>query len=366
MRKVLLRREGTASWQQAEEAAFQNEDHLQRLLYDDPRLIPFSDLGEGILEPRVFVRESGLPGSGSTDLIGVDEEGRITIIECKLATNPEQKRKVVGQVLEYASFLWQMSYDSFERLFEKAFRAAGKSGLAALVGPEGDSEWSEPEFRGNVQTTLEAGDFSLIVAVDTLNDELRRIIKYLNRRPVDGTTIYAVELGYFVGDGYEVISPRLEGPVVETRRLAGGRPGWDEVTFFDVASKRCSPEVVRVLHELHDFTLRESDNRAWGRGKDGSFTFRLKRGGITGSASVFSAFTSGRLWLSFGYMKDVPEAAVQRFADDLTSLPGFADLPVKLQAGEWPQYRVEDVLIDLAALQQFEEAVLRVRDSLAM
>jgi len=365
MRKVLLRREGTADWQQAREAMFQDEDHLQRLLYDDPRLIPFSDLGEGMLEPRVFVRESGLPGSGSTDLIGVDEEGRVAIIECKLATNPEQKRKVVGQVLEYAAYLWQMGYDGFERLFEKQYRTAGKDGLAALVGPEGDTEWSEAEFRGNVQATLEAGDFSLIIAVDTLSDELRRVIRYLNRRPAAGTTIYAAELGYFVGDGYEVVSPRLEGAEVSAKTGTGatGRPGWDEVTFFEAASKLCSAEVVAALHELHDFTLRESDNRKWGRGKNGSFTFRLVRAGITGS--VFSAFASGSLMLNVGYLDGkVPDAAIQRFADDLTGLPGFASLPANLHAGRWVQYRIEDVLIDPIALQQFEEAVIRVRDSL--
>jgi len=154
MRKILLRSKGRKGWADLTEAAFRNEAHLHTLLYEDPRLIPFTDLGEGCPEPRVFVREAGLPGSGSTDLIGVDEQGRITIIECKLATNPEQKRKVIGQVLEYAAFLWRMSYERFDRLFEKECRQAGKPDLAQLVAPEDDPEWSEDEFRGNVETSL--------------------------------------------------------------------------------------------------------------------------------------------------------------------------------------------------------------------
>ncbi|MBE9565440.1 MAG: hypothetical protein IMF16_01675, partial [Proteobacteria bacterium] len=195
MRRVLVRPQGQANWQRADEANFEDEAHLQRLLYENPGLIPFADLGEGISEPRVFVREAGLPGSGHTDLIGVDEGGGITIIECKLATNQEQKRKVVGQVLEYAAFLWQMSYDRFDRLFEKEYGPAGKAGLAELVAPEGDTEWSEDDFRGGIGSNLERGEFCLIIAVDRLNDELRRIIEYLNRRPDSGTTLYAVETG---------------------------------------------------------------------------------------------------------------------------------------------------------------------------
>jgi hypothetical protein len=83
------------------------------MLYQSPELIP---LRAGENAPRVFVRESGLPGSGSTDLLDVDSDGNIYVVECKLASNSEIRRKVIGQVLEYAAFLWNMQYEDFDQL----------------------------------------------------------------------------------------------------------------------------------------------------------------------------------------------------------------------------------------------------------
>jgi hypothetical protein len=48
----------------------------------------------------VFIREAGLPGSGYTDLLGVDERGNILVVETKHARNDEVRRKVIGQVLD--------------------------------------------------------------------------------------------------------------------------------------------------------------------------------------------------------------------------------------------------------------------------
>jgi hypothetical protein len=360
MRKMLLRSKGERKWHDVSEAPFRDEAHLQKLLYEDPRLIPFADLGEGYPEPRAFVREAGLPGSGNTDLVGVDEQGRITVIECKLATNPEQKRKVVGQVLEYAAFLWQMSYESFEKLFARSLAAAGKSGLAQLVAPEDNSEWSEAEFPGNVEASLEKGDFTLIIAVDALNDELRRIIQYLNRGQRNGTTVCAVEVGYFLGEEHEIVAPRLVGPKSEPPPPPGK---WDELRFFTATAAKCGAEAVATVRALYEFTQKESDNCAWGRGQDGSFTFRLERDGVTGS--VFSVFTSGSIMLSFGYMDGrVPESAVNRFADELAQLPGLDDLPAVLQVKRFPRYQVADAFAAPGNLEAFEQAVLKVRDSL--
>lgn len=363
MRKILLRDRNGKEWHEVTEAAFKSESHLHDLLYQDPRLIPFADLGEGHPEPRVFVREAGLPGSGSTDLIGVDEQGGITIIECKLATNPEQKRKVIGQVLEYAAFLWQMIYERFEKLFEREFRKVGKTSLPELVAPPEDAEWAEDQFQRSVQAVLESGDFTLIVAVDSLTDELRRIIEYLNRRSGGGQTICAVEVGYYVSEQHEVIAPRLVGSPPEGKGAGGTGARWDEASYFAAAAERCSAQTVSSMQRLYEFARRESDNCKWGRGKDGSFTFRLERNGVSGS--IFSCYTSGVLQLNFHYMYGrVDEAAIQRFAAEVSRLPGFADLHQRLQKVQLAIYSLEDVLREPEALDAFEAAVLRVRDSL--
>jgi len=47
---------------------------------------------------------------GSIDLLFVNSEGMITIVETKLWRNPEARRKVVTQIIDYAKDLAKWSY----------------------------------------------------------------------------------------------------------------------------------------------------------------------------------------------------------------------------------------------------------------
>lgn len=92
--------------------------------------------------------------------------GDITIIECKLATNDEAKRKVIGQVLEHAAFLWQMSY---EELDNRVRQRLGRSLSEAVTGAVADPDWDEEAFRQSLSTALAEGSFTLVIAVDGIN-----------------------------------------------------------------------------------------------------------------------------------------------------------------------------------------------------
>ena len=109
---IVIRNSG-GKWHKATKVEFAAEAQLQKLLYDSPELIPTYDDDK----PAVFIREAGLPGSGYTDLLGVDGNGNILVVEAKLARNDEIRRKVIGQVLEYAAYLWKMSFEDFDSLF---------------------------------------------------------------------------------------------------------------------------------------------------------------------------------------------------------------------------------------------------------
>jgi len=77
---IMIRRHG-GRWEKAEEVIYADEAQLQKMLYDSPELIPTKMNNQA----AVFTKESGLPGSGFTDLIGVDGEGNILLVETKLA-----------------------------------------------------------------------------------------------------------------------------------------------------------------------------------------------------------------------------------------------------------------------------------------
>ena len=93
-----------------EEQAFPTEDELQSLIADHPELLDGEQIRPG--DPRRWVlvtREKGIAesqGSGArwaVDHLIVDQDAVPTLVEVKRASNPEIRRTVVGQMLEYAA-----------------------------------------------------------------------------------------------------------------------------------------------------------------------------------------------------------------------------------------------------------------------
>jgi len=109
--RILIRNNKTQEWELAESITARAEAELQKLLAESPSLIPVDEIREGVTSLVFAIYEFGLPGSGNTEILAFSADGDISIIESKLATNPESKRKVMGQILEYAAYLWGMTYD---------------------------------------------------------------------------------------------------------------------------------------------------------------------------------------------------------------------------------------------------------------
>jgi hypothetical protein len=166
---ILFRSQG-GKWTKVAKFEFENEAQLQELIYASPELIGDDHTA------AVFTREVGLPGSGYTDLIGVDTDGNILVVETKLAKNPEIRRKVIGQVVEYAAYLWQMPYDNFDQVF---IAREGKSVLDLLE--EKMPGIDKDQLRESIVETLRKGSFVLLIAVDEMNPELQKIIAYLSQ-----------------------------------------------------------------------------------------------------------------------------------------------------------------------------------------
>ena len=243
----ILSRKSGARWEKVQEHQFESEGRLQDLLYGSPEVIPVASLGGKRLQPKLFVKEAGLPGSGNSDLIGIDEEGGITIIECKLATNPEIRRKVIGQVLEYASYLWGMPYDSFDQMCCHAENWQLTSLAAEMeVRIAGTSEqWSRERFVAAVEATLNAGDFSLIIAVDRITHQLKRTIEFMDSKERGGAHVCALEMTQYALTGFEILVPRLYG----TPSVDGPSDGMNERRLLLGASRRFD-QLYRGLREL--------------------------------------------------------------------------------------------------------------------
>jgi hypothetical protein len=111
----ILIRSGDGNWSEPSLTGYENEASLQQLIDEHPSLIP------GVSERAVACREFS-SGVGPADVVILDESGDVTLIECKLTTNPQVRREIVGQVLDYASRLWGMRVEEFEAVWRRAAR----------------------------------------------------------------------------------------------------------------------------------------------------------------------------------------------------------------------------------------------------
>jgi len=91
-----------------------SEGYIQNLCYTFPTLLPVEEI-EPIYAGLIPVcKELGMP-SGYCDIVYINDNGYLTLVECKLWKNPEARRKVIGQILDYAKDLSSWDYDTLER-----------------------------------------------------------------------------------------------------------------------------------------------------------------------------------------------------------------------------------------------------------
>lgn len=356
--RVLIRRKDSRSWEFAEPIGARAETQLQELLAESPSLIPVDQIREGVSPLLVAVRELGLPGSGNTDVIAVTADGDIALIECKLAVNAESKRKVIGQILEYAAFLWEMSY---EELDGRVQQRRGKP-LARLVEEAVAGEWDEGSFRAGVEQSLASGAFLLVIVVDAINEELRRIVRYVNECGRADYSLHALELRLFRTEGLDLLVPHLHGVAAAPPASQGKRHKWTEEEFLAELARQVSPKELALAQDLYRWGRETADRMFLGTGSQlGSVSFHYLPPEHT--ASVFTLYSDGNLSINYRFMVDKFDSALLvALHERLREIPSFAELPADFM--RLPSLRLAKALPDADALARFKQVVEQFRDRL--
>ena len=209
---------------------------MQSLLHQHPLLVP------GVAEGAVACREFR-SGAGPADLVILNPDGSLILVECKLAQNPQARREIVGQVLDYASRLWRMSVDDFELRWRER----------AKTSPFGEDD-TAPASRAEVARQLSTGRFRIILAVDGINDDLRRMVEYLNNITAPEVSVLAIELARVVDGDVEILFPRVFGEELaqaKTTAAATAQPSWRRNDYADWI-RNSRPELVEAMNGLLD------------------------------------------------------------------------------------------------------------------
>jgi hypothetical protein len=122
-------------------------------------------------------------------------------VEVKLVRNADIRRKIVGQILEYASLLSSLTVDELDSIA----RGALSETLHAFA-VEGETTFED--LRKACGTHLRAGQVRIVIAVDEAPDGLIQIFEFLSRR--SDLDIRLVRLHkYFLKTGEVLVVPNL-------------------------------------------------------------------------------------------------------------------------------------------------------------
>lgn len=267
------------------------EEWLQRALAEDVELALSPCREGGLLDSKdrekwvfwgkeVAVKEAG---GICIDILILSEFGRIGIIETKLAHNPDARREVVAQVLEYAIHLPSVPIEE----------------LPPIPIVDGGRPFVDLD---TVEKKLQEGDYLLIIAGDQLDPRAVKLSNtLLSKHMIYGWDLALVGVAVFEQEGGPnkkdfLLVPHLSGVLAVEQRnvvrvvidehrtkvsveqspgaITVNRQKWDEERFFTAAASapKLPSDFANGLQRLR--STYSGITFDFGRGKDGSLIFR--------------------------------------------------------------------------------------------
>ncbi len=177
-----------------------DEAFLQRLVHEHPLCLPLSEIEPGLDSFVSICREMPTP-RGCVDNLLMTARGDIAFVETKLFRNPQARREVLAQALDYATSLFEMTYDEFERAALRGVFSPlqkPKSLYAALTSalPEPEKP-NESAFIDAVTLHLRKGRVLIIIAGEGIRGEIEKLLEGLEAHARFGFTVALVELSVF-------------------------------------------------------------------------------------------------------------------------------------------------------------------------
>jgi hypothetical protein len=184
-----------------------SERWLQEALFAFPEALPVKEIDPHI-GPLIPVCMEIETGSGPADIVFVTPTGQVVLVETKLWRNPQARREVVGQILDYAKQLTSWTYEVFDQKAALAARSEGKHLLNCLRKrhPEAD----ETVFIDGVGRSLATGDFLLLIVGDGIRYGAEALVTFLERYGNLRFGLGLVEVAaYRLPDGQTLLLPRI-------------------------------------------------------------------------------------------------------------------------------------------------------------
>ena len=419
--KIAVRSGKDDEWRKVSSSDQQWDGSLQELIHQIPELISVEDLESGRPGIKICIANAATSSEDDGGLIGIDDNGEITIVECETADDSASGRKIVGQALEYAATLWEISYEDFDTM---VLGSAGRHLVELMREKIPAEEWSEGAFKAAVTSSLNKGKFHLMIVTQGMTDELRRTIKFLGEHGPFSFEIYVVEMLCFPDGETEIIIPKVtvfakiqeEDSTQTTATTSKAKASASKTTasasrttattskakapqaeptiaasteltepvdspepeaeqedkfpkshklkedlFFAKCEGTVSQGAMEMIRKLYGFSVEMADSIIWwGSGGAGAFNFVLTENQLT----VFIVDVNGKIMFNFSewQREHAYKSLLPQFLDKLKDISTLRQL--KGGYTNWPDFDVEEFFSDQNDFEKFEQSIKFLKDEL--
>lgn len=274
--QMFVRRKG-GDWRAPIVRRYENERELQLLLSESPTLIA------QFLPGIVIVDELPIPGIGSLDLAAIQPDGKIILVECKLGSNSQIRREVVGQIFAYAAGLWQLSFEEFDENFARCSQYPSLiEAVEDTLSVADRDHWDRETFRKRVAQNLVDGRFALIIAVDSITPELKKIVPYINAHTNGDVEFLALEIARICDDEIEIVTPMTYGQEsIDTKAQSRSAKHVWTVDDYRASLREFSDNVQSAVEGVLEFSLMRGATLRPGTGLRPSINIHFRVGDST-------------------------------------------------------------------------------------
>lgn len=208
-----------------------SEAYLQNAIQKFPQSLPIQEIDPLFSDPVPICIELSTP-AGSIDNVMVTASGLPVLIECKLWKNPEGRREVIGQILDYSKELTRWTASDLQR--EVSRRTGIKGNAVYKLVREAGHEVEEITFNDAVSYNLRRGRFLLLILGDGIREGVESITDYLQSHTGLHFTLGLIEMPiYEVPGGQMLIAPRVVARTVNIVRTVVETPDGYSVSDDD-------------------------------------------------------------------------------------------------------------------------------------
>lgn len=184
-----------------------SEAALQDFVHKNPQCLPIAEIDPIYAGPVPLCREMRT-NAGAIDNVMITPSGLPVLIECKLWRNPEGRREVVGQILDYAKELSRWTASDLQREVARHVKGEGNPILALLR--EAGHAVDEIAFNDALTHNLKRGRFLLLIIGDGIREGVEAIAEYLQAHAGLHFSLGLVEMPIYDADGgLRLVVPRV-------------------------------------------------------------------------------------------------------------------------------------------------------------